>query len=35
LAAAFGDGVIDHYVHAAEWEQMDYDGCSPEKTLYV
>jgi glutamine synthetase len=25
LRAAFGDGVIDHYVHAAEWEQMQYD----------
>jgi len=25
LRAAFGDAVIDHYVHAAEWEQLEYD----------
>jgi glutamine synthetase len=25
LRAAFGEGVIDHYVHAAEWEQLEYD----------
>ena len=25
LRAAFGDDVIDHYVHAAEWEQSEYD----------
>ena len=25
LRAAFGDGVIDHYVHAAEWEQFEND----------
>ncbi|MEQ8604754.1 MAG: glutamine synthetase family protein [Marivibrio sp.] len=25
LRAAFGDDVIDHYVHAATWEQMEYD----------
>ena len=25
LRAAFGDGVIDHYVHAARWEQTEYD----------
>jgi len=25
LRAAFGDSVIDHYVHAAEWEQLEYD----------
>jgi glutamine synthetase len=25
LRAAFGDGVIDHYVHNAEWEQFEYD----------
>jgi len=25
LRAAFGDDVIDHYVHAAEWEQIEYD----------
>ena len=24
-AAAFGDEVIDHYVHTAEWEQFEYD----------
>lgn len=23
--AAFGDDVVDHYVHAAEWEQFEYD----------
>jgi len=25
LRAAFGDDVVDHYVHAAEWEQFEYD----------
>jgi glutamine synthetase len=25
LRAAMGDAVIDHYVHAAEWEQHEYD----------
>jgi glutamine synthetase len=25
LRAAFGDSVIDHYVHTAEWEQHEYD----------
>lgn len=25
LRAAFGEEVIDHYVHAAEWEQQEYD----------
>jgi glutamine synthetase len=25
LRSAFGDGVIDHYVHTAEWEQFEYD----------
>lgn len=25
LRAAFGDAVIDHYVHAARWEQAEYD----------
>ena len=25
LRAAFGDGVIDHYVHAARWEQSEAD----------
>ena len=25
LRAAFGDNVIDHYVHAAQWEQLEYD----------
>lgn len=25
LRAAFGDDVIDHYVHAGNWEQMEYD----------
>lgn len=25
LREAFGEGVIDHYVHTAEWEQQEYD----------
>ena len=25
LRAAFGDAVVGHYVHAAEWEQFEYD----------
>ena len=25
LRAAFGGDVVDHYVHAAEWEQLEYD----------
>lgn len=25
LRQAFGDDVIDHYVHAAKWEQFEYD----------
>ena len=25
LRAAFGDDVVDHYVHTAEWEQSEYD----------
>jgi len=25
LRAALGDVVVDHYVHAAEWEQFEYD----------
>ena len=25
LRAAMGDAVVDHYVHAAEWEQSEYD----------
>ena len=25
LRAAFGDDVVDHYVHAARWEQFEYD----------
>lgn len=25
LRAAMGDNVVDHYVHAAEWEQFEYD----------
>jgi len=25
LRAAMGDDVVDHYVHAAEWEQLEYD----------
>ncbi len=26
LRSAFGDDVVDHYVHAAEWEQEQYDS---------
>lgn len=26
LRAAFGDPVIDHYAHAADWEQLQYDS---------
>jgi glutamine synthetase len=25
LRSAFGDGVVDHYVHTAKWEQFEYD----------
>jgi glutamine synthetase len=25
LRAAFGDGVVKHYLHTAEWEQFEYD----------
>ena len=25
LKAAFGEGVVGHYVHTAEWEQFEYD----------
>ena len=25
LRAAFGDAVVEHYVHTAEWEQFEYD----------
>jgi glutamine synthetase len=25
LAAAFGEGVVGHYLHTAEWEQFEYD----------
>jgi glutamine synthetase len=25
LRSAFGDEVVDHYVHAARWEQIEYD----------
>ena len=25
LRTAFGDDVVDHYVHAAQWEQLEYD----------
>jgi len=25
LRRAFGDGVVDHYVHTAEWEQFEHD----------
>jgi len=29
LRQAFGEAVVDHYVHAAEWEQGEYDDASP------
>lgn len=25
LRAAFGDGVVEHYLHTGEWEQLEYD----------
>jgi glutamine synthetase len=25
LRSALGNAVVDHYVHAAEWEQREYD----------
>ncbi len=25
LRSAFGDGVVEHYIHTAEWEQFEYD----------
>ena len=25
LRAAFGDPVVDHYLHAGQWEQAEYD----------
>ena len=25
MRSAFGDEVIDHYVHTAKWEQFEYD----------
>ncbi|MEZ5849832.1 MAG: glutamine synthetase family protein [Hyphomicrobiaceae bacterium] len=25
MRAALGDGVVDHYVHTARWEQLEYD----------
>ena len=25
LRRAFGDRVIDHYLHTARWEQLEYD----------
>ncbi|MGH6906572.1 MAG: glutamine synthetase, partial [Aestuariivirga sp.] len=25
LRGAFGDDVVDHYVHTAQWEQFEYD----------
>ena len=25
LRSAFGDDVIDHYLHAGEWEQQEFD----------
>ena len=25
LREAFGDGVVDHYTRAAEWEQEEFD----------
>ncbi|TMJ73384.1 MAG: glutamine synthetase, partial [Alphaproteobacteria bacterium] len=25
LREAFGDAVVEHYVHTAKWEQFEYD----------
>jgi len=25
LRQAFGDAVVEHYVHTAKWEQFEYD----------
>jgi glutamine synthetase len=25
LSKAFGQAVVDHYIHTAEWEQFEYD----------
>jgi glutamine synthetase len=25
LRKAFGDDVVEHYVHTAKWEQLEYD----------
>ncbi|MCC2665436.1 MAG: glnA, partial [Geminicoccaceae bacterium] len=25
MRAAFGDAVVEHYLHAARWEQFEYD----------
>jgi glutamine synthetase len=25
LHSAFGDEVVEHYLHAAEWKQFEYD----------
>ena len=25
LREAFGDAVVEHYVHTAKWEQLEYD----------
>ena len=26
MRAAFGDEVVDHYVHSGRWEQSQYDA---------
>ena len=25
MRATFGDAMVDHYVHTAKWEQLEYD----------
>ena len=34
LRAAFGDDVVEHYVHAAEWEQFEYDRRVTDWEIY-
>ena len=33
LRTAFGDGVVEHYLHSAEWEQFEYDRRSTDWEL--
>ncbi|RUM97447.1 glutamine synthetase [Pseudaminobacter arsenicus] len=34
LKAAFGEDVVEHYVHTARWEQMEYDRCITDWELH-